>query len=260
MLGRDQRPFRVVMLCGEGFSSRAIFHALSKRFEVASVILEDKPSTRRILVRRAARIGWLKVVNQILFMVLNLLLQRRARPRIVEVTEHHGLNGADFPKGKVLNVTSANDLTTIKLLNELDPSVVLVNGTRILSAAVLASVEAPFINTHMGITPKYRGVHGGYWALASNDAENCGVTVHLVDQGIDTGSVLYQGMIKTSERDSFNTYPIHQLAVALPLIESALNDVKAGTLKPVCGVLPSKIWSHPTFSQYVLNWILYKVK
>ena len=34
---------------------------------------------------------------------------------------------------------------------------------------MLQSVEAIFVNTHVGITPKYRGVHGGYWSLVKND-------------------------------------------------------------------------------------------
>ena len=40
---------------------------------------------------------------------------------------------------------------------------------------------------HAGITPQYRGVHGGYWAVVNNDPEHCGVTIHFVDKGIDTG-------------------------------------------------------------------------
>ncbi len=61
-----------------------------------------------------------------------------------------------------------------------------------LERATLAAIDAPFINYHAGINPKYRGQHPGYWALASDDAENAGVTIHLVDEGVDTGSVLYQ--------------------------------------------------------------------
>jgi methionyl-tRNA formyltransferase len=43
---------------------------------------------------------------------------------------------------------------------------------------------------HAGITPRYRGTHGGYWVLLNNDPGHCGVTIHLVDPGIDTGSIV----------------------------------------------------------------------
>jgi methionyl-tRNA formyltransferase len=52
-------------------------------------------------------------------------------------------------------------------------------------------MPALFINTHTGIH-KYSGVHGAYWALVSNDKENCGVIVDKLDQGIDTGEIITQ--------------------------------------------------------------------
>ena len=95
---------------------------------------------------------------------------------------------------------------------------------------VLSCIDAPFINTHLGITLKYRGVHGGYWALANGDPDNYGVTVHLIDVGIDTGGVLYQKFIKVLKNDNFNTYPIHQIAHAIPLMKDTLNDIKENQL------------------------------
>ena len=53
-------------------------------------------------------------------------------------------------------------------------------------------MPCPVLNYHAGITPKYRGMNGGYWALATGDAGNFGATVHLVDAGVDTGGVLHQ--------------------------------------------------------------------
>ena len=112
----------------------------------------------------------------------------------------------------------------------------------------------------MGITPKYRGVHGGYWALAMEDGDNCGVTVHLVDQGVDTGGVLYQDTIRTDKNDNFNTYPIHQIAKAIPLMKAALDDVKENRISVRQGVLPSHLWYHPTILEYMKYWIQRGVK
>ncbi len=106
---------------------------------------------------------------------------------------------------------------------------VLVVGTRIISRKVLAAVEAPFINYHDGITPKYRGIHGGYWASARNDLANFGATVHLVDPGIDTGDVLYQVRLRPSGEDNYATFSYLQLAAALPLLVRAAEDAIAGT-------------------------------
>ena len=103
-------------------------------------------------------------------------------------------------RDKVTEVPSVNSDLTIAELKRLSPAVVVVNGTRIIQEKVLGCVDAVFLNTHAGITPMYRGVHGGYWALASGDASNCGVTIHKVDKGIDTGSIVAQATISPSSR------------------------------------------------------------
>jgi folate-dependent phosphoribosylglycinamide formyltransferase PurN len=38
-------------------------------------------------------------------------------------------------------------------------------------------------------------VHGGYWALAENNPQLVGTTVHFVDTGIDTGEVIEQSFL-----------------------------------------------------------------
>jgi folate-dependent phosphoribosylglycinamide formyltransferase PurN len=63
-----------------------------------------------------------------------------------------------------------------------------------------SSINSKFVNIHVGITPKYRGVHGTYWALVNNDVENSGVTVHFVDEGIDTGNIINQAIVVPSKR------------------------------------------------------------
>jgi hypothetical protein len=54
----------------------------------------------------------------------------------------------------------------------LNLDVIIVNGTRIISSKVLESMPALFINSYRYNTTM--GVHGAYWALVSNDKENCG--------------------------------------------------------------------------------------
>jgi folate-dependent phosphoribosylglycinamide formyltransferase PurN len=91
--------------------------------------------------------------------------------------------------------------------------------------------------------------------MASGDPEHCGVTVHLIDPGIDTGGVLYQATIHPDGRDNFNTYPVHQLAQAIPLMKAALDDVRLQRLEVKAGVLPSRLWSHPTLFGYLKTWM-----
>jgi folate-dependent phosphoribosylglycinamide formyltransferase PurN len=143
----------------------------------------------------------------------------------------------------------------VSALRDLAPQVVVVAGTRIISQSVLEAITATFINLHAGMTPRYRGVHGGYWALACGDREHCGVTVHVVDPGVDTGDVIAQARIEPTERDTFATYPLLQLVAGLPLLTGAVRAALEGTLqqRPASG--PSRQWYHPTLWGYLVTWL-----
>ena len=140
------------------------------------------------------------------------------------------------------------------MLRHLRADVVVLSGTRIISSAVLRGTRATFLNMHAGITPLYRGMHGAYWALVNGDVMNCGVTVHLVDDGIDTGGILEQARIVPTVHDTFATYPRLQLAVGLPLLKKAINDVRAGRAEAKPSPPgESRLWTHPTLLEYLVN-------
>lgn len=139
------------------------------------------------------------------------------------------------------------------MLKRINPACVVVTGTRILRQETLKCIDAPFINFHVGINPKYRGQNGGYWALAEDDRANAGVTVHLVDEGVDTGSILYTATFEPTPKDNFVTYHYLQAAAGVPLLSKAVQDALEGRLSPQSSSLPSKQWFHPTLCQYLHN-------
>jgi methionyl-tRNA formyltransferase len=151
----------------------------------------------------------------------------------------------------IRHVDSANSPETIAQLQAINPRVVIVNGARILKRDTLSAVPATFINTHQGITPQYRGSHGAYWALHRNDRDHCGVTLHLVDEGIDTGNIIGQATVDPLPSDSFVTYPFLQTAAALPILMDAINALRQGKLETRIASGPSAIWYHPTIWDYL---------
>jgi methionyl-tRNA formyltransferase len=65
------------------------------------------------------------------------------------------------------------------------------------------------------------------------ESNRIGVTIHLVDQGVDTGRVLYQATVAVEPADTILTYQWVQLPHALPLLERAIGDALAGRLAPL---------------------------
>ncbi len=242
---------RLVLLTIDTDVGRIAARRLGARLPGMTVIVEDRVSRLSLLRARAKRLGLLCVVGQLAFLALNRLLIRLSRARIRALFARFGMDD-HWPNGCTLvRVPSVNAPECIAELNRISPAAVLVVGTRIISPQVLAAVRAPFINYHAGITPKYRGIHGGYWAKAEGDLENFGVTVHLVDPGIDTGAVLHQARLKPESDDNYATFPYLQLSAGLPLLEQAARDALEGRLAPRSIDLPSRIWSHPTIWRYL---------
>jgi methionyl-tRNA formyltransferase len=246
---------RIVLLAKPGDSTNIVFNALRSEFDVAKVLLECEVPKRVLLSRRVKKLGLRTVLGQLAFRSLVVPpLARASRQRISQICEDQGLDRTPIPEQIIGHVPSVNSDEARRALQGLAPQIVVVNGTRIISKETLAAVNARFVNTHVGITPLYRGVHGGYWALTKRDQAHCGVTVHLVDSGIDTGGILAQSNIFPTTADNFVTYPYLQYAAAVPLLRSAVRELLSGTVttRPAPDGA-SRLWSHPTLTQYLKN-------
>ena len=248
---------KVVLLTIDSSIGRMAASYLAERFhQNFTVVIEQRFPRTSLLWRRTRRLGLLRVIGQVGFIALQWIQISLSRSRIASVRDLAKLQDRWPASAEIVHVASVNDPACVAILRKISPDVILVVGTRLIHADVLANVGKPFINYHAGITPKYRGAHGAYWALAEKDLANCGVTVHIVDKGIDTGDVLYQDRIIPNPGDNFSIYPVRQLSAALPLLERAANDAIAGTIKPRKIDLPSRLWSHPTLWTYLSNGFL----
>lgn len=255
------KDIKILMLVGLGESSLIMYNGLKNNFDVVRIIREEKVPRKIFIQRRIKKLGYMKVFGQILFMIFNRYLTKKSKKKINALKEEYGLVLNPFPKSILVDVNSVNDSSVINMISDCNPDVIVVDGTRIINESVLSSTSALFLNTHMGITPKYRGVHGGYWALVEGDYNNCGVTIHIVDKGIDTGGILYQNNIKINNEDNFNTYPYHQIAKAIPIIKKAVKDIYNNNLKiKERKDLKSVVWTHPTLFEYMYFRIFKKIK
>lgn len=241
----------VVLLTIDTDLARIAARDLAGRFPDLVVIVEQRVGRLALLRSRMRRFGLAHLIGQMGFMLVYRVQRRMARRRIAEIAQQHRFDPRWPADRNPVRVASVNGADCIARLQQLKPRVVLVVGTRIISRKLLAAVDSPFINYHAGITPQYRGIHGGYWARAVGDDANFGVTVHLVDPGIDTGAVLYQARLAADARDNYSTYPYAQMAAALPLLQRAAGDALAGALVVQPTDAPSRLWSHPTLWDYV---------
>lgn len=243
---------KIVILATRGDKANILYHRLAEKYQVEKVFIEDSVPRKQLIKRRMKKLGWKKVTGQILFkLFVSKPLDKKSKPRLQQIKAEYHMDASEIPMNRMERVSSVNDVYCIEKLKEIQPDIIVVNGTRIISKEVLQAVKVPFLNMHAGITPLYRGVHGGYWALANQDKEHCGVTVHYIDEGIDTGSVIYQSLIEIGPDDNFSTYPYLQFALGLQDMVQAIEDYRNGGIHTTSVNLPSKFRTHPTLGEYL---------
>ena len=77
------------------------------------------------------------------------------------------------------------------------------------------------INCHAGMLPFYRWRYILNWTLI-NDESNFGITVHYVDDGIDTGDILIQEAFEITDSDTYRTLLERAYAVCAELLFKAI--------------------------------------
>lgn len=242
---------RVVLMIGNDELPWAIANGLMRRFGPLRVLVEDREPHVEIIRRRLRMLGLVEVAGQVAFGVLLKLLSRRAATRRRQLLEEAGLDPRPLTGWPTKFVDTVNGAACRRALTDAAPDVVVVIGTRLIRWETLECVGARFINYHAGITPNYRGQNGMYWALAEDDPEHAGVTVHLIDEGVDTGDVLYQAKVRPQSGDNIATYQYRQAGVAVPMLVKAIEDALAGRLAPRRVQRTSRQWFHPTIWHYI---------
>lgn len=73
----------------------------------------------------------------------------------------------------------------------------------IIEKNILESVKNNIINLHISYLPFNRGAHPNYWSIIENTPS--GVSIHFIDNGIDTGPILIQKRCPLNEFDTLKT-------------------------------------------------------
>ena len=97
------------------------------------------------------------------------------------------LNEMDITFEKI-SADDINDPLVINKLEKLSCRYVLISQANILKERIL-SINKKFFSIHKAILPTIRGRSSSYWPILINK-QLYGATVHFIDKGIDTGSII----------------------------------------------------------------------
>lgn len=112
------------------------------------------------------------------------------------------------------------------------PDLVVCAGfMRILPPAFVAEFSPRLLNTHPALLPAYPGAHAVRDALAAG-ATVTGVTVHLIDEGVDSGPIVAQRSVPVLPADTEAVLHERIKAVERELLVSVIADIASGRIDP----------------------------
>ncbi|WP_263810682.1 methionyl-tRNA formyltransferase [Salinibacter pepae] len=115
---------------------------------------------------------------------------------------------------------------------------------QILQTDAIEAAPKGFINCHAGALPFYRGRNVLNWALI-NGEDRFGVTVHCVEEGIDSGDILTQRFGVITPQDDYQSLLDKAVELCTEVLLDALHDVRRGevTVTPQEDIHPAGFYS-----------------
>lgn len=122
------------------------------------------------------------------------------------------------------------DPSFLETLRAADIAVVAQYGL-IIPQYVLDLPKKGCINVHTSLLPKYRGASPIQTALINGETET-GVTIMIMDKGMDTGAILLQQTVTIDPDDTYGTLEQKLIAIAAPLLSQAIEGYVSGRVIP----------------------------
>ena len=132
---------------------------------------------------------------------------------------------ANIPSYSWKNISDLEE-EVLKLIAEYDVKLLVLAGyMRMLSKNFVNSLPSKFIiNVHPSLLPKYKGMNAIKQAI-DDCAEYTGVTIHYVDEGMDSGSIIKQDSIKINENDTLESLKDRLQAIEHRLYSDTIKSI-----------------------------------
>ncbi len=141
----------------------------------------------------------------------------------LEIAESFGLNTKVIEsKGKKRSTYNA---LLYEYLNSLDPDYIILAGyMKIISSDVVQRFRNRIINIHPADTALHQGLHGYEWAF-ENKLEKTKITVHFVDEELDTGQVIAKREVDLRGAETLEQIERRGLAVEHRFYSECLREI-----------------------------------
>lgn len=118
----------------------------------------------------------------------------------------------------------------LETLKQWDPDLIAVTAFgRILPKEILALPRFRCVNVHASLLPRYRGAAPIQWAII-NGEEETGITIMLMDEGMDTGPILDQEKVPIFPEEVAGELSVRLAQIGGKLLVEAIQVLEDGRL------------------------------
>ena len=138
-----------------------------------------------------------------------IVISNRSDAKGLDVAKKMNVKTAVVPSKGFRRSRTEYDNNLIKLLmqNRVTPSnglICLAGFMRILGTSFVSKYKNRILNIHPSLLPTFPGIAAQQQAL-DYGVKYTGCTVHIVDEGTDTGPIVIQDIVKIDEHDTEST-------------------------------------------------------
>ena len=117
----------------------------------------------------------------------------------------------------------------LQLLSDIDPDYIVLAGyMKILPVEIVSRFPGRIINIHPADTALHQGLHGYEWAFEQN-LKTTKITVHFVDEGLDTGKVIAKHEIDLTGAETLDEVETRGLKVEHEFYSQCLQKIFSST-------------------------------
>ncbi len=132
-----------------------------------------------------------------------------------------------------LNVIERSDLNSKsfrELIRKYDADLFISVASSVIFKKELINIpKLDCINIHNAPLPKYRGMLPNFWQLYHGETE-AGITVHRIEEGIDTGDIISQRFVQIEAHDSLNDLIIKTKKEDAKIMMQIIEDYRNGEI------------------------------
>ena len=248
---------RTLLICHEDASldreGLARWFASFSTFCGAVVIREPGGRLRKRIAREVKRVGWWRFLDVLAFRGFYLLKQA-AGDRQWERRELDRLRSRypERPEAPEIAVSSPNSSEAQAFISAQKPDLVIARCKTLLSERIFSIPTLGTFVMHPGVCPEYRNAHGCFWAMATGDPGNVGMTLLRIDRGVDTGPVFGYFRVDADPAESHVVTQHRAVLEHLDAIRDKLVEIEAGTATPIdTSGRKSAAWGQPWLSAFL---------